>query len=271
MEKLDRCATDAYLKAPQSQEVYIRESLKLLHYASSLPMGLDGTVRYVTRYSQSSSGYRGRVYAQGVALSKVPRRLRQISYEGMGARDWGVEMAYYTLATQIVDKLRIEIKCPYFNMDTTRLYIRDKHAVWNSLREHADISNDECKRLRNAVFSGETVAETYMANAYIRNIAREGRDTRWLACHLLSDVYGKLATDEKKRWAESSAQSYLLDGVEARVLSALAENCASLCGPGSGSVLEHLSLQFDGADIFTKPFPPGFKSPAESVTKAKTV
>ena len=197
MKKLDKCATDAYLKASQSQEVYLRESLKLLRYASSIPMGVDGTVRYVTRYSQSSSGYRGRVYAQGVALSKAPRRLRQISYDGMGVRDWDVEMAYFTLATQIVDKLRIQIKCPYFNMDTLRLYIRDKHAVWGSLREHGDISNDERKRLCNAVFSGGAVAEKYMANAYIQNIAREGRATRWLACHLLSDVYGKLATDEK--------------------------------------------------------------------------
>ena len=36
-------------------------------------------------------------------------------------------------------------------------------------------------------------------------------------------------------------------------------------------VLDHLSLQFDGADILMKPFPSGFKSSAESAIKERTV
>ena len=71
-----------------------------------------------------------------------------------------------------------------------------------------------------------------MAHEYIKSIARDGRATRWMACHLLSDVYDKLATDEKKRWAESSAQSYLLSGAEARPRNALADRCLYLFGVG---------------------------------------
>ena len=97
-----------------------------MHQASVMPLNADGTVCYTTRYEQSASGYRGRVYAKGVALSKVPRRIRQISYDGMDVRGWGVEMAYFTFATQIAAKIRIQINSPYFNMDTLRLYIRDK-------------------------------------------------------------------------------------------------------------------------------------------------
>ena len=149
------------------QDVYLRESVKLLHYAASIPLDGDGTVRYTTRYSQSSSGYRGRVYAQGVAFSNGNRRLLHLAYDGMGARDWGVEMAYFTFATQIADKLRIKIGCPYSNMDTQMLYTRDKHVARGSIKEHGAISNDECKRLCNSVVNGEALGEVYMANEYI--------------------------------------------------------------------------------------------------------
>ena len=58
--------------------------------------------------------------------------------------------------------------------------------------------------------------------------------------------------------------------MEARALNALAESFVSLCGSGGSSVLDHLSLQFDGADILMKPFPSGFKASAESAIKERT-
>ena len=100
-------------------------------------------MRYTTRYSQSTSGYRGRVYAQGVAVPKVPRRLMHLAYDGMDVRDWDVAMAYFTCDTQIVDKLRLKIYCPYFNMDALRLYIRGKHVVRGPIKDHGSISNGE--------------------------------------------------------------------------------------------------------------------------------
>ena len=63
----------------------------------------------------------------------------EISYVGMGVGDWVVEMAYFTIDTQIVDKLRIQIDAPYFNMEQVRLYIRDNPVVWNSIKEHIAI------------------------------------------------------------------------------------------------------------------------------------
>ena len=66
----------------------------LIHYAPIIPLGDDGTVSYTTRYAQSGSGYRGRVYAQGVDLPKAPSRLRNISYAewaaGDGASRWRI-------------------------------------------------------------------------------------------------------------------------------------------------------------------------------------
>ena len=52
-------------------------------------------------------------------------------------------------------------------MDTIRLYARDKHVVWGSIKENGAVSNDECGGICNSVFNGEAVGELYMANEYI--------------------------------------------------------------------------------------------------------
>ena len=144
-----------------------------MHRASGIPLNDDGSVTFTTRYVQSASGYRGRVYAQGVALSKVPRRLRKIAYDGMGARDWDVAMAYFIFETQNVDKLGIQIASPYFNMNTIRIYIRDKHSVRGSAKEKSHLGDDECKQLRNAVFDGEREGRRciYVEQIYRKHIA----------------------------------------------------------------------------------------------------
>ena len=82
---------------------------------------------------------------------------------------------------------------------------------------------------------------------------------RWLATYMIPDVYEKLDIDGKKNWAEASAQSYFLTGIEAGILEAIVEHCAYLCSSGSGRVLDHISLQFDGAEIAMRPFPMDFK------------
>ena len=51
----------------------------------------------------------------------MPRRLGQIAYGGIEVRDWDVEMANFKFSAHIVDKLRVKIDYPYFNMDTLRL------------------------------------------------------------------------------------------------------------------------------------------------------
>ena len=109
-----------------------------------------------------------------------------------------------------------------------------------------------------------------MDNAYVENIAREGRVMRWLATYMIPDVYEKLDIDGKKNWAEASAQSYFLTGIEAGILEAIVEHCAYLCSSGSGRVLDHISLQFDGAEIAMRPFPMDFKQSTESYVAKKT-
>ena len=87
----------------------------------------------------------------------MPRRIRQVAYEGLDVCDWDVEMAYFTIAAQVVDKLRAQINSPYFSMSTIKLYISDRSAIWASIRETADLGNDECKRLCIALFNGEAI------------------------------------------------------------------------------------------------------------------
>ena len=83
-------------------------------------------------------------------------------------------------------------------------------------------------------------------------------------------MYDRLVGEEKKKWAEGSAQSYFLARIEARVLDSFASHCVEICKPVSGRVLEHLSLQFDGAEVLMDSFPPDFKVSAEDAIARDT-
>ena len=76
-------------------------------------------------------------------------------------------------------------------------------------------------------------------------------------------MYDRLVGEEKKKWADGSAQSYFPARIEARVMDSFASHCVEICKPGSGRVLEHISLQFDGAEVLMDSFPPDFKGSAE--------
>ena len=59
-----------------SQDAYIRDLTKLLQHTATLCETSEDNASYTTRYRQRNSGYKGRLYAKGVALSKAPKRIR---------------------------------------------------------------------------------------------------------------------------------------------------------------------------------------------------
>ena len=75
-----------------------------------------------------------------------------------------------------------------------------------------------------------------------------------MASSTIPDIYAKLAADEKQRWGEASAVSYFLEGIESRVIEALSEYCTRVSREYEGRrELRHLSLQFNGAEIWIDP------------------
>ena len=90
-------------------------------------------VKYDTTYGHGSTGYKGRLFAKETSLQMAPRRIREIAYDGIGVRDWDVSSAYFTFALQAVEKLRIQIQHPHFQLATVRRYIDDRHGAWKSL------------------------------------------------------------------------------------------------------------------------------------------
>ena len=165
---------------PISQDSQMRELAKLLQHTDTLCDTADGNVEYTTRYKQSNSGYKGRLYAKCVALSKAPKRIRQIAQSGLGIREWGVRMAYFAFSAHDVDKLKVQLQSPYFRPNTTKLYTRERKTIWDSLRRVEGPSNAECKRLRGAVFNIESINGRYMEISTRENYpAREGRFGGW--------------------------------------------------------------------------------------------
>ena len=271
LKKSDKNTNERCANLVKKQDAYLSGLTMLLHHTTAAPVGDDGCVSYATKYARCKEGYPGRVYAQGIALSKMPRRVRQVAYTGLNVRDWDVEMAYFTFAVQVVDKLKPKLASRHFHMDTLRMYLRDRRSFWNSLREtNSSLADADCKRLFNAVFNGGAIEEKYTNNAYVQDMSREGRVMRWLATYMIPDLYTKLDVEGRKNWTEASAQSYFLAGVEARVLEALVEHCVHICSNGAGRVMDHISLQFDGAEVVMRPFPADFKSSSEIYIAKKT-
>ena len=124
--------------AVTGQETYLREMAQISHHSDKLRIMDDGTSPYITKYTQSRSGYKGRLYAQGVGLSKAPKRIRKVAGGGLGIRDWDVETAYFTFDPQVVEKLQIQIESPYFLLREVTLYIEEKETKWRSIRETGD-------------------------------------------------------------------------------------------------------------------------------------
>ena len=141
-------------KMEASHESFTRELTKILHMAASTPQRSDGSVSYKTRYRQSSTGYQGRLFADGVAMANAPRRVRAIAYRDIGVCDWDVSMAYFTFAAQAIDKLAIEQDGPYFRLETVKKYISDRDCVRKSISETRAATESVCKTMRRKVFNG---------------------------------------------------------------------------------------------------------------------
>ena len=137
----------------------------------------------------------------------------------------------------------------------------NRRAIWNSIKENNALYSDfERKRLRNSVFNREAVEERCTGNAYLRNISMGWRAMRWIATHMIPEVYEKFETDGKRNWSEARAQSYFLSGVEALFLVAFVARRKQLRISGSGRAMFHISLQFGGSEVLMTPSPVYFKN-----------
>lgn len=118
-------------------------------------------------------------------------------------------MAYFTCDAQAFDKLQIQLRSPYFRLETANIYHADRAKIWGTLREMGGADNDECMRLRNAVFNGWDIGG-YNENPSLRTISGEGRPMRWTATSITPDLYAKVSSDEKTIRAEANATSHFL-------------------------------------------------------------
>ena len=71
----------------------------------------------------------GRLFARNISPQTAHRRIREIAYEGIGVRDWGVESAYFNFAFRAIAKLRIKIPRPHFQLSTVGKYTPDRESA----------------------------------------------------------------------------------------------------------------------------------------------
>ena len=120
----------------------------------------------------------GGLFAEGVALSKAPRAIRAIAYSDLAVRDWDVSMAYFTFASQAVDKLQIDHDSPYFRLETVKAYIRSKETVYESMKNTREITAPCCKAMCRKVFNGGAIPHGYESNKYLQGFtSSKGRRT----------------------------------------------------------------------------------------------
>ena len=94
-----------------------------------------GVVSCTAKYRRSSTGYMGRIFADGVALARAPRGIREVAYRDLTVRDWDVSMAYSTFASQAVDKLAVNQEIPYFRLSAGNPYIQSRETLRKSTRD----------------------------------------------------------------------------------------------------------------------------------------
>ena len=166
-------------KLTTTHDAFIRELAKIIDHTRTAKNRPGGVVSYSTRYRQSSTGYKGRLFAEGVALSKAPRAIRAIAYSDLDVRDWDVSMAYFTFASQAVDKLMIDQDNPHFRLETVKAYIRSKETVYESMKNTREITTPCCKTMCHKVFNGGSICPGYESNKYLQGFT-SSKDQRIL-------------------------------------------------------------------------------------------
>ena len=77
-------------------------------------------------------------------------------------------MAYFTFASQAVDKLMIDQDAPYFRLEAANAYISSKETVYESMKNTREITTPCCKTMRRNVFNGGAICPRYESNKYLQ-------------------------------------------------------------------------------------------------------
>ena len=167
---------------------------------------------YECSYGLGPRGNIGRLYAKNSAPQRISRRMRQIAYQGLDIRDFDVEAAHFSIALQAVEKLHIDIPCPYFTLANVRHYLLNKREIRGNLalgyKGGKFRPPNFFKKLFTSISQGGDIPPEHSRNETMQGISREGRLMRWLVAAVQPDLYATLCDDTECKWPESSAMAF---------------------------------------------------------------
>ena len=253
------------------QEDYVRTYTGYMGHIRSMPRTDGGLVKYSTTYGRISTGKYARLFAKNIYPQTAPRIISEIAYEGIGARDCDAGSAYFDFAFHAIGEQRIEIPHAHFQLSTVGRHTSDRESAWESLQSakkdtpiaKVDLSSRSYSPDRKYPMSSSRTS-------YLAVYRARGGALRWISSYIPPELYDRLRSDPCKKWPEASDLSYFLDGVESRATFAFYEYCADLCIGDGGPEPLHMSLQFDGDDLSTRPFPDNFRSLSERRVEDRT-
>ena len=149
-------------------DFYLPLMTKVLGRANSANQIPGGMCKYLTKYKQGISLYKGVLRDEGPSVKKCTRMIRQVAYGGQEVVDFGVEMAYFALSSQAVGKLRMQIHGMYSIPYTTKAFIaEEKSASWH-LQGKVSFPSSHRKRVFREVSKGAAINPELRTERFIR-------------------------------------------------------------------------------------------------------
>ena len=171
--------------------------------AMLLPQTCCGKIdaRYSRRYAKEAG-------VQG--LSKAARAV------ACHAEDWDIQRCMFTLATQIVDQLRVQFPHNAASFSSTKAVSTDLGGVANTLK----LTNAQTKELCLKVFNGGRIPEEHRSNPFLQQLRCEGILLGWVSAALQPDLHDEFVRASDRRNPEATCWFYLWTMVEDFILDA---------------------------------------------------
>ena len=123
------------------------------------------------------------MYASGLCFQTLSRRLRS-ALRGVELQDWDISNCMFTVTTQLVDKIKVDLPIPDASLRAWRRYAADPVGVREML---AGSFGADAKAVALKVAHGGACPSCtdHEALAFLVELSRESRLLRWWSCALL--------------------------------------------------------------------------------------
>ena len=155
-------------------------------HATSSPRSQSDMVSLVPKYAHAVDTW-GRCYGQGLCFQNLSRRVRG-AVCGIEVQDWDISNCMFTLVTQVVERLQLNLHVQEVRLPMWKMYASDPEKMRDLVAEAFGL-DAKAEILRVGHGGGVTISGIERVDNFLAGVSREARLLRWLAASMLPQAH----------------------------------------------------------------------------------